>query len=116
MSTVNPCKEIDLGVHDEIKYLSRKIREALGINHIGVPDSNLSREMIEKLEYMRNLYEEILKKCVEMGIDPESLLNREREYMRNLNEELLKKKCVEMGIDPESLHVDWNSMKWGEEK
>ena len=36
--------------------------------------------------------------------------------MRNLYEEILKKKCVEMGIDPESLHVDWNSMKRGEEK
>jgi hypothetical protein len=92
MSTVNPCKEIDLGVHDEIEYLSRKIREVLGTNRIGDPDSNLSREMIEKQ------------------------FNGEREYMRNLYEEILKKKCVEMGIDPESLHVDWNSMKWGEEK
>ena len=92
MSTVNPCKEIDLGVHDEIEYLSRKIREVLGTNHIGVPDSNLFREMIEKQ------------------------FNGEREYMRNLYEEILKKKCVEMGIDPESLHVDWNSMKRGEEK
>ena len=92
MSTVNPCKEIDLGVHDEIEYLSRKIREVLGTNRIGDPDSNLSREMFEKQ------------------------FNDEREYMRNLYEEILKKKCVEMGIDPESLHVDWNSMKWGEEK
>ena len=86
MSTVNPCKEIDLGVHDEIEYLNRKIREVLGTNHIGDPDSNLSREMFEKQ------------------------FNDEREYMRNLYE------CVEVGIDPESLHVDWNSMKWGEEK
>jgi len=36
--------------------------------------------------------------------------------MRNLYEEILKKKCVEMGINPESLRVDWNSMKRGEEK
>lgn len=59
---------------------------------IGDPDSNLSREMIEKQ------------------------FNDERENMRNLYEEILKKKCVEMGIDPESLKVDWNSMKHGEEK
>ena len=91
-SNKNPFKEINLGVHDEIEYLSRKIREVLGINHIGNPDSNLSREMIEKQ------------------------FNGEREYMKNLYEEILKKKCVEMGIDPESLHVDWNSMKRGEEK
>lgn len=91
-SDKNPCKEIDLGVHDEIEYLSRKIREVLGTNRIGDPDSNLSREMIEKQ------------------------FNGEREYMRNLYEEILKKKCVEMGIDPESLPVDWNSMKRGEEK
>ena len=32
------------------------------------------------------------------------------------DEGILKKKCAEMGIDPESLHVDWNSMKQGEEK
>jgi len=38
----------NFGVHDEIEYLSRKIREVLDINHIGNPDSNLSREMIEK--------------------------------------------------------------------
>ena len=91
-SDKNPFKEIDLGVHDEIEYLSRKIREVLGTNYIGNPDANLSREMIEKQ------------------------FNRDLEFLRNLHEVILKKKCVEMGIDPESLHVDWNSMKQGEEK
>lgn len=91
----NPCKEIDLGVHDEIEYMSRKIREVLGTNHIGDPGSNLSREMVEKQ------------------------FNDEREHIRKLFEEILKKKFVEMGIDPElleSLRVDWSSMKQGEEK
>ncbi len=77
---------------NDLENLSGSIREVLGTNHIGVPDSNLSRDIIEKQ------------------------FNGEREYMRNLYEEILKKKCVEMGIDPKSLHVDWNSMKWGEEK
>ncbi|NDB83680.1 MAG: hypothetical protein EB127_13295 [Alphaproteobacteria bacterium] len=85
-------KEIDLGAHDEIEYMSRKIREVLGTNHIGNPDSNVSRDIIEKQ------------------------FNDEREHIRNLFEEILKKKCVEMGIDPESLRVDWSSIKLGEEK
>ncbi len=89
---INPCKEIDLGVHDEIEYMSRKIREVLGTDHIGDPRSNLSHEMVEKQ------------------------FNDEREHVRKLFEEILKKKCVEMGIDPESLRVDWSSMKTGEEQ
>jgi len=86
-SDKNPCKEIDLGVHDEIDYISRKIREALGTQHIG---ENQSREILEKQ------------------------FNSDREYIRNLYENILKEKCVELGIDPESLYVDWRSMKVGE--
>lgn len=83
-------KAINIAVHGEIEYMSKKIREVLGTNHIGNSDSNLSRETIEKQ------------------------FNDEREHIRSLFEEILKKKCVEMGIDPESLRVDWSSMKLGE--
>ena len=86
----NPCKEIDLGVHDEAEFMARKIREALGVNTIGVSTSALAEEMAHKQ------------------------FNDEREHIRSLYKGIIKDKCVELGIDPETLRFDWNTMKWGE--
>lgn len=74
-------------IDKEMEHISNIIRKALNVNYIGDSSSEIARKQF----------------------------NDEKETIKSIYENIIKDKCVELGIDPDSIKIDWGSVKLDEE-